>query len=69
MHPVGAAWVEAHHEDSFTTNLAACQACHGLDYRGTVLSRMFSTRTVGGRTLTVGTKVGCYDCHDGPDGH
>ncbi len=68
MHPVGAAWVEAHHEDQFTTNLAACQACHGVDYRGTVLSKMFSTRTLAGRTLTAGTKVGCYDCHNGPNG-
>ncbi len=66
MHPVGAAWVEAHHEDTFTSNLAACQACHGVDYRGTVLSRMFATRTMAGRTLTAGTVVGCYTCHNGP---
>jgi hypothetical protein len=68
MHPVGAAWVEAHHEDQFTTNLAACQACHGVDYRGTVLSRMFATRTLAGRTLSKGAMVGCYDCHGGPRG-
>ena len=28
-----------------------CQACHGTDYRGTVLSRMLATRTVAGQTL------------------
>jgi hypothetical protein len=66
MHPVGAAWVEAHHEDTFTANLAACQTCHGVDYRGTVLSRMFATRTLAGRTLTAGAVVGCYTCHNGP---
>jgi hypothetical protein len=69
MHPVGAAWVEAHHEDTFTSSskLAACQACHGTDYRGTVLSKMFATRTMAGRTLTAGTVVGCYTCHNGPN--
>jgi hypothetical protein len=68
MHPVGAAWVSAHHEDTFTSQLAACQACHGVDYRGTVLSRMFTTRTLAGRTLAAGTVVGCYTCHNGPGG-
>jgi PKD repeat protein len=72
MHPVGAAWVEAHHEDTFTSSskLAACQACHGTDYRGTVLSRAFSARTLttefGTRTLFRGAQVGCYMCHNGP---
>jgi hypothetical protein len=68
MHPVGSAWVSAHHEDSVTNQLAACRACHGVDYRGTVLSRMFATRTMAGRTLAAGTVVGCYTCHDGPNG-
>ena len=68
MHPVGSAWVSAHHEDSVTNQLAACQACHGVDYRGTVLSRMFATRSMAGRTLAAGTVVGCYTCHDGPNG-
>jgi hypothetical protein len=68
MHPVGAAWVSAHHEDTFTAQLTACQACHGVDYRGTVLSRMFTTRTLAGRTLAAGTVVGCYTCHNGPGG-
>lgn len=67
MHPVGSAWVSAHHEDNVTNDLAACQTCHGVDYRGTVLSRMFATRTLAGRTLTAGTVVGCYTCHDGPN--
>jgi hypothetical protein len=67
MHPVGPAWVEAHHEDQFTTNLAACQACHGTDNRGTVLSRTFAARTMAGRSFAAGTVIGCYSCHNGPN--
>lgn len=66
MHPVGDAWVSAHQHQA-SSQLAACQACHGTDYRGTVLSRMFVTRTLAGRTLTAGTAVGCYTCHNGPN--
>jgi hypothetical protein len=66
MHPVGSAWVSAH-ESQAQSNLSACAACHGTDYRGTVLSRMFSTRTLAGRTLTAGTAIGCYTCHNGPN--
>ncbi len=69
MHPVGAAWVSYHH-DAIGGNPAACQACHGTDYRGTVLSRAFASRTL---TTELGTKVfwrgftvGCYTCHNGP---
>ena len=67
MHPVGAAWVEAH-QDRAEGHLSSCSPCHGADFRGTVLSRMFSTRTLAGRTLAAGTVVGCYTCHDGPNG-
>jgi hypothetical protein len=67
MHPVGAAWVEAH-QDRAEGNLSSCAACHGADFRGTALSRMFSTRTLAGHTLTAGTMVGCYTCHNGPNG-
>jgi hypothetical protein len=69
MHPVGSAWVSAHQSDSFrsTTPVTACQPCHGTDYRGTVLSKMFATRSLAGRTLTAGTVIGCYTCHNGPN--
>lgn len=69
MHPVGAAWVSGHH-DAINGNLAQCQACHGADYRGTVLSRAFGPRTLttemGTKTLFRGAQVGCYMCHNGP---
>jgi hypothetical protein len=67
MHPIGSAWVSGH-ESVARAQLAACQACHGTDYRGTVLSRMFATRTLAGRTLSKGAQIGCYDCHNGPNG-
>ncbi len=66
MHPVGSAWVSAHPSQA-SANLSACRACHGADDRGTVLSRMFSTRTLANQTLTAGTVIGCYTCHNGPN--
>ena len=69
MHPVGAAWVTFHH-DAIGGNPAACQVCHGTDYRGTVLSRSFGDRTfsteLGTKVFWRGFTVGCYTCHNGP---
>ena len=69
MHPVGARWVSDHH-DAMEGNRAKCQACHGVDYRGTVLSRSFAARTLntkfGTKTLFRGAQVSCYMCHNGP---
>jgi len=70
MHPVGAAWVERHH-DAIVGNPAQCQACHGIDYRGTVLSQAFGPRTLntsfGTKILFRGSQIGCYMCHNGPN--
>lgn len=70
MHPVGQWWVIEHH-DAVHDDPAPCRACHGTDYRGTVLShsqanRSFST-PFGVKTFWKGFKIGCYDCHLGPD--
>ena len=73
MHPVGQSWVSGHHDD-IQGNPAQCQACHGADSRGTVLSRAQNTRTLtaglDGGTVTLslfrGATIGCYNCHDGP---
>jgi len=69
MHSVGAAWVSAH-QNAAEGNRAACQACHGTDYRGTVLSRSFGDRTLstsfGTKIFWRGFTVGCYTCHNGP---
>ena len=71
MHPVGAAWVSRHGDAAEgSSGRAQCQACHGADYRGTVLSRSFADRTLtsgfGTKNLFRGAQVGCYMCHNGP---
>ncbi len=71
MHPVGQSWVKGH-EDVAEKNPAQCKVCHGQDYRGSALSKMFTTRTLsvehGSKTLQKGHQVSCYDCHNGPNG-
>jgi len=72
MHPIGQSWVSGHHD--FISTFASCAACHGVDYRGTVLSRAQTTRSLtagfdgGSVTLNLfrGAIVGCYNCHNGP---
>ncbi|HEV2208422.1 MAG TPA: PKD domain-containing protein [Verrucomicrobiae bacterium] len=67
LHPVGQTWVNGH-QSAADSNRTQCQACHGADYRGTVLSRMLATRTINGQTLFQGAIVSCYNCHNGPQG-
>ena len=67
MHPVGQTWVSGHQRPA-ETNRTQCQVCHGADYRGTVLSRMFADRTINGQTVFQGAIIGCYMCHNGPGG-
>jgi hypothetical protein len=73
MHNVAdSRWTSGGHESLAKTNVKACAACHGTDYRGTVLSRTGAIRTWtlehGTRTVSKGQIVGCYDCHNGPNG-
>jgi PKD repeat protein len=68
MHPVGSAWVSAHPDFADQNGSTQCQACHGTDYRGTVLSRMQADRTLsafGTKTFFRGAIIGCYTCHNG----
>ena len=69
MHNVGSTWVSAHSNVAERSS-AACQACHGTDYRGTLLSEAFTARTLATRFGTIqmwrGYRVGCYTCHNGP---
>ena len=72
MHPVGQAWVQRHGEAVGEGQTAACRACHGADYRGTVLSRAQADRTLsledfGIKHLWRGFQVSCYTCHLGPN--
>ena len=67
LHPIGTSWVEGH-KDAANGNQATCQPCHGTDYRGTILSKMQADRTMAGRSFSRGTVIGCYSCHNGPNG-
>jgi len=69
MHPVGEDWVDGH-EDAAEDNPGQCRACHGADYRGTVLSRSLGNRLLrtefGDKDFWRGFQIGCYTCHNGP---
>ncbi len=70
MHPVGQGWASNHESAVEGGGSSACKACHGVDYRGTVLSRALGDRTVstkfGSKQLWRGFQIGCYTCHNGP---
>jgi PKD repeat protein len=69
MHPVGQSWVSSHGDAADDGRAAQCQACHGTDYRGTVLSRAQGDRTIsafGSKLFWKGYQIGCYTCHNGP---
>jgi PKD repeat protein len=69
MHPVGQGWVSSHGDAADDGRAAQCQACHGTDYRGTVLSRAQGDRTIsafGSKLFWQGFQIGCYTCHNGP---
>ncbi|MFO1394607.1 MAG: hypothetical protein U1F09_12655 [Steroidobacteraceae bacterium] len=70
MHVVGdSRWRQENgHPRYAKADRTACAACHGADFRGTVLSRTAAQRSWGSRTVPAGTQVGCYDCHNGPNG-
>lgn len=68
LHPIGSAWVSQHQSVAESQGTTACQGCHGTDYRGTILSRVQANRTLAGRSFTAGTIIGCYSCHNGPNG-
>ena len=68
LHPIGTTWVSRHQDVADSGGATACQLCHGTDYRGTVLSRIQADRTLAGHTFTKGTIIGCYSCHNGPNG-
>ncbi len=73
MHTIGSKWVDKHHDYVDEHDTGECAYCHGADYRGSDLSKVKKTKTFNVEdnqsiTYTAGQKVGCYDCHNGPDG-
>ncbi len=72
MHTVGQSWVNEHEEYVEHGGSTSCKACHGSDYRGSVLSKTWTARSFRADDKTVNyakdDKVGCYDCHNGPSG-
>ena len=70
MHTVGQGWVDAHGSLAETTGTAVCRDCHGVDYRGTVLSHSQADRAITGdfgtKSFWRGFQIGCYTCHNGP---
>jgi hypothetical protein len=71
IHPVGQAWVQAHGDAvGEGDNASQCTACHGADYRGTVLSRVKGNRILSGefgsKQVWRGFQIGCYTFHRGP---
>ena len=68
LHPIGSSWVSRHQDVADSGGAAQCQTCHGTDYRGTILSKTKTDRTLAGRSFPAGTIIGCYSCHNGPGG-
>ncbi len=70
MHPVGASWVDAHADAAENGGSGRCKACHGSDYKGTVLSLALGDRQLstdfGKRNFWRGFRISCYACHNGP---
>jgi hypothetical protein len=72
LHTIGQEWVN-NHRDFAGANLTQCATCHGPTYTGTFLSKTFTNRNFIAedshfKTYIKGTKVSCYDCHNGPSG-
>jgi len=63
---------DAGHPAFYKQNPGECKACHGADLKGTVLSRVAADRTWntewGTKSVKKGETVGCYTCHNGPNG-
>ncbi|MEZ5300876.1 MAG: hypothetical protein R3F11_09525 [Verrucomicrobiales bacterium] len=76
MHGIGKWWIKEHHdylpERNDSRDVSACMACHGTASAGAELSealgpRAFNTEKFGVVSFWQGQRVGCYDCHDGPN--
>lgn len=68
MHSTNQDWVNKH-EDIAEKSLENCKSCHGVDLKGSDLSKTFVDRTFstkwGTKTFAKGSKIGCDSCHGG----
>ena len=71
LHTLGQTWVNAHGA-RVVANVDPCRTCHANDYRGMFLSKTSTARTFtvrgSAKSFAAGTMIGCYDCHNGPNG-
>ncbi len=71
MHTIGQAWVSGHGQYAENSQ-TVCAYCHGSDFHGLSLSQVKAARSFfienGTRAYSAGSIVGCYDCHNGPNG-
>jgi hypothetical protein len=71
MHGTTSQWVGGH-GDVAKRNRSECAYCHGADFKGTYLSEVRKAKSFlienGNVNFVAGQRVGCYDCHNGPDG-
>lgn len=60
------------HPSFYKKNPTDCKTCHGNDLKGTALSKVFDDRSWntewGTKSVKKGDIVGCYTCHNGPNG-
>jgi hypothetical protein len=73
LHPLGQSWTSTHQDLVEHGGALNCQTCHGADFRGTRLSRAQGDRVLaleesGSKRFWRGQTIGCYDCHNGPNG-
>jgi hypothetical protein len=68
IHPVGTSWITTHQSVVLANGPTQCQVCHGTDYRGTVISKTYASRSLAGRNFRQGTVISCFSCHNGPTG-
>ncbi len=73
MHPLGQVWASRHGDLAEHGGALNCQSCHGADFRGSRLSRAQGDRVLaleesGSKRFWRGQTIGCYDCHNGPNG-
>jgi len=71
MHSISQKWVDKHEDYAEDGKKSRCAVCHGMDYKGSELSKVMSNRSFstkwGTKKFKAGDKIGCYDCHNGPD--